>query len=156
MNFVDSLTYDDEKPWPAEADGSGSTLELKDPNLDNSLAINWSSSTPYGTPGKINSALTSNNENTIPVLPSIYSLSQNYPNPFNPITNINFTLPDEGRVKIELFNVLGQKIQTLIDEDKRPGFYQVSFDGAYLSSGFYFYRMKTEKYVQIKKMLLLK
>jgi subtilisin family serine protease len=98
----------------------------------------------------------------------IFSLSQNYPNPFNPTTVIRFNVHgpqsrDNSSIPITLtiYNILGQKVKTLVDERKFPGTYEVIWDGKdekgqRLSSGVYFYRVKTENYVEVKKMVLLK
>ena len=89
-------------------------------------------------------------------MPTRFELSQNYPNPFNPSTQIKFSVPKEGFVNIKVFDVLGREVRTLVNEVKKPGYYSVDFDGASLSSGFYFYRMETSSYVETKKMMLLK
>ena len=93
--------------------------------------------------------------------PTIFSVSQNYPNPFNPVTNFRVALPEASHVKIEIFNILGQKIKTLVDEDMRAGVFIVDWDGkdergVKVSSGIYFYRITTDDFSDIKKMVLLK
>ncbi|KAA3603935.1 MAG: T9SS C-terminal target domain-containing protein [Calditrichaeota bacterium] len=85
-----------------------------------------------------------------------YSLSQNFPNPFNPTTEINFSLPNETKVTIDIYNVLGQKVLTLLDRKIKQGSHSITFDAKNLSSGAYFYRLTTDDFVQTKKMLLLK
>ena len=99
-------------------------------------------------------------ENPI-LLPEDYELSQNYPNPFNPTTTIEYALPYRTYVKIEIFNLLGQRIRTLVDEIQSAGRYQVYWDGTndkgnVLSTGTYFYRLRGDDFVTSKKMLLLK
>ena len=90
-------------------------------------------------------------------LPGNYELAQNYPNPFNPSTKIQFALPVGGNVTLKVFNLLGQEVQTLINNQVIPaGRHQVIFDAANLPSGIYFYRMQTENFAQVKKMILLK
>lgn len=94
-------------------------------------------------------------------LPEEFSLFQNYPNPFNPVTQIVFSLPENVFVKLEVFNLLGQKIQTLINQEMPAGVHQVEWncssrDGERLSSGIYLYRIEAGSYVETKKMLLLK
>ena len=93
--------------------------------------------------------------------PTSFSVSQNYPNPFNPVTNFRVALPEASHVKIEIFNILGQKIKTLVDEDMRAGVFIVDWDGKdkkglEVSSGIYFYRITTDDFSDIKKMVLLK
>ena len=93
--------------------------------------------------------------------PSEFSLSQNYPNPFNPSTNIEFGLSKAAHVKLDIFNIVGQKVRTLVDEEMKAGKYVVDWDGKdeqgnSVSSGIYFYRMKAEDFSDMKKMLLVK
>lgn len=89
-------------------------------------------------------------------VPTVYSLSQNYPNPFNPTTNIVYTLPKSGAVKVELFNALGQRVRTLVDEFKDAGKYTVTIQAETLPTGVYFYRIKAGDFKQVRKMLLMK
>jgi hypothetical protein len=85
-----------------------------------------------------------------------YILGQNYPNPFNPTTTIDFSIPKAGYVNLTIFNVLGQKIATLIDGNRNAGNYSVRFDAGNLSTGWYIYRLQTEANVMARKMLLIK
>ncbi|MBI9071784.1 MAG: T9SS type A sorting domain-containing protein [Melioribacteraceae bacterium] len=89
-------------------------------------------------------------------LPDDYVLYQNYPNPFNPTTKILFKINTTQKVKIEVFDILGRKVETLIDKDYLPGTYKVDFNGTNLSSGVYVYRIETNNFTRTKKMLLLK
>ncbi|MFA5010942.1 MAG: T9SS type A sorting domain-containing protein, partial [Ignavibacteria bacterium] len=90
-------------------------------------------------------------------LPEKYDLMQNYPNPFNPVTNIRFMLPEKSYVTIKVYNMLGQKVKTLINNEKLDaGTHQTRFSGEGLASGIYFYAIQTEKFVQTKRMVLLK
>jgi hypothetical protein len=84
-------------------------------------------------------------------------LAQNYPNPFNPSTKIQFALPVGGNVTLKVFNLLGQEVQTLINNQVIPaGRHEVIFDASNLPSGIYFYRIHTDSFAQVKKMILLK
>ena len=85
-----------------------------------------------------------------------FSLSQNYPNPFNPITTIKYQLPVKGFVSLKIYNSLGQEIETLVNEEKPTGSFQVKFDGTRFPSGVYFYRIETDKFSNTKKFILLK
>jgi hypothetical protein len=89
-------------------------------------------------------------------IPDKYFLSQNYPNPFNPSTMIKFTIADFGFVNLKIYDVLGNEVATLADEYKSPGSYEVEFDASGLPSGIYFYQLKTEGFVETKKMILVK
>jgi hypothetical protein len=89
--------------------------------------------------------------------PDNFTLEQNYPNPFNPSTKIKFYLKEGGKVKLEVFNILGEKIADLIDEELDAGFHEVNFNGTNLASGVYIYRINVEnKFSAIKKMILQK
>lgn len=90
-----------------------------------------------------------------------FVLYQNYPNPFNPTTTIKFTIPQDVRgetqdVKLIVYNVLGQKVKTLVNQKLQPGYHEVNFDASNISSGMYFYELTSGGFTQIKKMLLLK
>ncbi len=89
-------------------------------------------------------------------VPSSFSLSQNYPNPFNPSTTIGYELSAKSYVTIKVYDVLGRVVKTLVDEVKKPGRYEVRFDGIGLSSGIYFYRLVSNNYTETKKMVLIK
>lgn len=88
--------------------------------------------------------------------PRAYALQQNYPNPFNGITHIPFDLPVPAHVKLVVFSLLGQKIATLIDDDRGVGRYTASFETTKLSSGIYFYELQTPGFVERKKMIIVK
>lgn len=85
-----------------------------------------------------------------------FDLSQNYPNPFNPITNIKFTLPERMRIKLTVYNSLGQEVKTLVNDELESGVHLVTFDGSEYSSGIYFYKIEAENYRNVKKMILIK
>jgi len=85
-----------------------------------------------------------------------YSVSQNYPNPFNPTTKIKFSIPKSTHVSLKVYDILGNEVATLVNEEKLAGNYEVEFDAGRLSSGIYFYKLLSGSFSQIKKMLLLK
>ncbi len=88
--------------------------------------------------------------------PNTILLSQNYPNPFNPSTVISYWLPVTSNVTLKVYDVLGNEITTLVNEEKQPGTYEVGFDGMEWPSGIYFYQLKAGNYIETKKMVLLK
>ena len=92
----------------------------------------------------------------VEITPAVFLLSQNYPNPFNPITKIKFVIAKSSLVTLKVYDVLGKETATLVNEEKPAGTYEVKFDGSFLPSGVYFYKLQTGNFVQIKKMLLLK
>jgi Secretion system C-terminal sorting domain len=91
-----------------------------------------------------------------PVQPKEFNLSQNYPNPFNPSTIINYSLPKAGNVKLIVYNALGSKVATILNEYKQPGNYSVQFNSSNNASGIYFYKLEAGQFSQIKKMIVLK
>ncbi|RPH90575.1 MAG: T9SS C-terminal target domain-containing protein, partial [Calditrichaeota bacterium] len=91
------------------------------------------------------------------VAPSDYVLEQNYPNPFNPQTEISFSITKKESVSLQVFNLRGQKVATLINQQvKAPGRHTVTFDGAGLTSGIYLYRLQVNGFSEVKKMVLQK
>ncbi len=90
------------------------------------------------------------------VMPMLYSLSQNYPNPFNPTTKINYSIPVNAKVTLNIYSITGELVTTLVDEDLTAGNYTIDFDASKLASGTYFYRIIANDFVQTKKMLLIK
>ncbi len=88
--------------------------------------------------------------------PDKYEMKQNYPHPFNPTTVIEFAVPQESKILLEVFNILGEKLATLVNEVKTPGYNNVNFDAGLLSSGFYIYIIQADNFVEVKKMILLK
>ncbi len=94
-----------------------------------------------------------NDENSFPLQ---YKLHQNYPNPFNPTTHIKYDIPKLTKVKIDVFNILGQKVTTLVDMNQKAGTHSVDFNGSQFASGLYFYKIQAENFKSVKKMLLVK
>jgi hypothetical protein len=121
-------------------------LAVSEGNLEMQLIIG----TPAFLAGETNTAI-----------PVDFALEQNYPNPFNPITNIKFGIPEPGRATLDVFNVLGQKVRTLVDEFLPVGRYVLTWDGCdgdghEVGSGVYFYRLSYKDFTEQRKMMLLK
>jgi hypothetical protein len=89
-------------------------------------------------------------------VPEEYSLMQNYPNPFNPSTTIQFSIPEEGFVSLNIFNSLGEKVSTLVSENINAGTYKYNWNASDLPSGIYFYSLTAENFKQTKKLILIK
>jgi hypothetical protein len=89
-------------------------------------------------------------------LPKNFELSQNFPNPFNPLTRINYSLPINSKVILEVYNITGERISQLVNEEKTAGNYTVEFDSDKLSSGLYIYQLRIGNFVQTRKMILMK
>jgi hypothetical protein len=94
--------------------------------------------------------------NHSPALPGRFSLDQNYPNPFNPSTAIHYTLPMSSQVVLQIYNIVGQKVATLVNGQQKAGDYAVTFNASSLASGVYFYRLQAGNFTSSKKMMLLK
>jgi roadblock/LC7 domain-containing protein len=96
-----------------------------------------------------------------PTLPTAFSLKQNYPNPFNPATTIEFAIPRSGLVRLEIYNMLGQLVAVVVNEQLPAGTYRAAWDGCDLwgsqaASGVYLYRLEADNFVMTRKMVLLK
>ncbi len=144
-------------PWTREAfdatahANDGLLVGYKEPETDTAFVPSGAMSLPTD--------VDSNDPDNL--LPRSHELAQNYPNPFNPATDIEFYVPTRSHVTIEILNLLGQKVSTLVDETKSAGFYRISWDGhgsdgQDVSTGVYFYRYRAGDFVETKKMLLLK
>jgi hypothetical protein len=108
---------------------------------DSSGALNPAAKTESGTRAEV---------------PTEFTLHQNHPNPFNPTTTIKYELPLDARVTLNVYDVLGKEVLTLVDGFVPAGYHQVQLDGSRLSSGVYFYRINAGTFTDVKKLLLLK
>jgi hypothetical protein len=98
----------------------------------------------------------SNIVNTEVAIPANFDLSQNYPNPWNPTTTIRYQVPVNIFVTIRVFDPLGKEVTTLVNEEKSAGTYEVTLNGKGLSSGVYYYQMKSGNFISTKKIILIK
>jgi hypothetical protein len=89
-------------------------------------------------------------------LPERFVLEQNCPNPFNPITEINFSLSTASHVKLEIFNIMGQRVATIFDQHLEAGYHSATWDGSRAASGIYLYKIQAGDFADTKKMILLK
>ena len=89
-------------------------------------------------------------------IPTKYVLYQNYPNPFNPTTKIQFAVPKTSTVRLNVYNILGQQVAELVNQELSQGVYSINFDATKLNNGIYFYVLQTGDFSQTKKMILLK
>jgi hypothetical protein len=146
-----------------------SLIELSEANLafatadypDGEYRIFIQAFDEYGNSATDSMDVRFHNDNPVPPgdeaqTPVKFRLAQNYPNPFNPTTTIHYTIPASDRVTLTVYDILGRKIQTLVDRYQRPGEYQLVFEGGRLASGIYFCQLKEGKYTEIKKMLLVR
>ncbi|MBW1673043.1 MAG: T9SS type A sorting domain-containing protein, partial [Deltaproteobacteria bacterium] len=138
--------------------GDSPCIDAGDPTIfDSMLDCDWglgaerSDMGAYGGEG-----IPTNIEEDIPAIPAEFILSQNYPNPFNATTVIQYSLPSASDVAIDIYDLLGRKVETLIDQRQQAGYHQVIWNAKDKTSGVYFYRIKGGDYTETKKMLLLK
>ena len=157
--LIDTVAYDDSDPWPEDPDGNGPTLELIHPSMDNAMVENWAASEGYGTPGSVNSVYLVNKYE--PNIPEQFHVFNNYPNPFNPITTITYELPVNRHVNISIFNMLGRRVRTLVDQEMGAGTKSLIWNatndyGKPVGAGVYLYQIQAGDFRQVKKMVLLK
>lgn len=157
--LVDSVYYENNSPWPTKAAGRGATLELLNPNYDNSQFESWQTGRAHGTPGMQNDSnlmTTVKNSAGGPNTPDTFKLWQNYPNPFNPMTHIKYSVSMPGIVTLKVYNIQGQLVDTLVDEYQRPGVHSVTWSAQGRGSGIYLCRLKSKKYSATKKLTAVK
>ena len=156
--------------------GVPSLLQIIDPNQYHSITMiispasycreayhspDYDFSLGYYVPESLFQVSTAVEEGPDDLLPKRFALSQNYPNPFNPNTKIEYALPVNCHLELTIYNILGQKVRTLIDKDQAAGCHSVLWDskngaGKEVASGIYLYRLQIDDFVDAKKMLLLK
>lgn len=90
------------------------------------------------------------------LLPKVYAFDYPYPNPFNPAVTLRYSIPDEGRVYLVMYNIQGREVQKLVDEWQSAGYYDLKVEGSDLSSGIYFVRLKACGFTKTHKLLLIK
>ncbi len=148
LEYVSAETPDTAWIWVIIDNGDNDTLHLGTTFLLDDLAYE-------GTASGISSS---------PAKPTSYALQQNYPNPFNPTTTIRFELPQAGYVRLSVYNLLGEELAVLVNEQRQPGVYDERFDASGLPSGTYFYRIQVQNtneggggnFVQVRKMTILR
>jgi len=93
---------------------------------------------------------------TITEVPKTFELTQNYPNPFNPSTKIRYSVPQISNVTIKVFDILGNEIETLVNQENPAGTYEITWNAENLPSGVYFYQLRAGNFIEMKKMILLR
>ncbi|PTM11915.1 MAG: hypothetical protein DA443_06745 [Bacteroidetes bacterium] len=137
----------------AEGDSQGSELDFRRGDGYNHDGVgNQALEVPVGTAWISVETVAAGDE-----LPAEFELRQNYPNPFNPSTTIEYALPEVADVRLEVYNMLGQRVATLVDaKQQAAGSYNVVLDASNLSSGMYIYRITAGNFTQTRKMMLIK
>jgi len=125
------------------------------------VSVNWMLGDGAGLTYKSNSAISAKVSLTGKVLPTEYALEQNYPNPFNPTTTIKYALPDNGIVKIKVYDILGREVKALVNENQVAGYYSIEWNGTdnrglRVASGVYMYRIEANNFKKTVKMMLMK
>jgi hypothetical protein len=139
-NVIDSIAFGDGNPWPAEADGSGFTLALGNPESDNADPSSWSSSRfAGGTPGRPNAFVVPVRDRESAV-PAEFKLYDNFPNPFNASTTIRWDVPARSRLTVAVFDLRGRRLRTVAEGETKPGKYSFRWD-APVPSGVYIIRI---------------
>ncbi len=163
MILEDSVQYDDSDPWPTAADGNGPSLELKNPDYDNSLAENWDASTGDGTPGAKNSDFVSGIENSQNqgMIIDRYQIFPNFPNPFNPSTTFRIAVPRASKVEVDIYDITGKLVNTLFSGELARGIHSYQWQGKNnqgkpVPSGIYFAVLRSENATHSIKMMLIK
>ncbi|MBN2410557.1 carbohydrate-binding protein [candidate division KSB1 bacterium] len=151
-----NMRYNDRTPWPVLPDSLGYSLVSveENPTGDPGNPSYWRSSYKvHGSPGKndIQTGIPDRDKLAIK-----FELYPNYPNPFNPETSIGFSIAGDGYVTLEIFDVLGRKVETIVNNHYTAGYYRITWKPKHLAGGVYFYRLKANGNTQIRKLLLLK
>jgi len=155
LRLIDSVRFSDKTPWPAEPDGTGPTLSLKNPLLDNYSAENWAASKAHGTPGAKNDVFSSVAYDNQDAYNDFY-IEQNYPNPFNSTTQIKYVTVYPGNFQFRVFDVLGRQVYFQDEGLLRPGIYRIMFSADDLPSGIYYYQVTRNNRSITKMMMLLR
>ncbi len=151
-----NMRYNDKSPWPVLPDSLGYSLVSVEvnPTGDPNNASYWRSSyRVHGSPGANDIQTGISDQDKTPLK---FELYQNYPNPFNPETSIGFSIARAGHVTLEIFDILGRKVETIVKNNYNPGQYQIKWKPKDLAGGIYFYRLNANGYTQTRKLLLLK
>jgi hypothetical protein len=153
------LTTDNGTLWVAAKTGMTDTtvlaLTVSNGNLF-AATVNSIAGTFSGVWRRPLSEMTAVHNGTATELPKEFSLSQNYPNPFNPATTIRYSLPSSSRVNLGVYNVLGQLVSELVNEEATIGWKEVQWNAEDVPSGVYFYRLQAGTFAETKKLILLK
>ena len=127
---VDQVYYETNDPWPMKRNDSGHTIELVNPDLDNSVGENWALSKGYGTPGAKNSQF---QHVIVPEVALVDTSSESnllvYPNPFLGSANVQFYTEKDGIVKVKIYNILGHHINSIVSGHRPSGVYETSWNG---------------------------
>jgi len=145
--------------WSIQNFPAGNSLVLVDQETNTMIDMTSQSFYEFDYKGTTDFEIVMNSTTSIDknqTLPTEYAISQNYPNPFNPVTTIDYQLPENTDVRLDVYNLLGQLVMTLVDQKQTAGYYSIRLDGSELSTGIYIYKIDTGAYQKIKKCILVK
>ena len=148
------VTYNNQDYYFHGWTGTGTGSYTSPDSSGSDSAVTWSMSTPILENARWSNLIGIEPNGT--EIPLVYKLYQNYPNPFNPSTTISFDLIKPGNVKIVLYDILGREVRTIVNEHAEPGRFKVIFTADNLASGLYFYRITSNEFTDVKKLLILK
>ena len=151
------IHYNDKYPWPNSADGEGYSIVTRETNpfKDQNDAQNWRASAEInGNPGRDDDFVSTVDEPGNLTVPQNYQLLQNYPNPFNASTIIEFQMPQKAFITINLYNILGRKVDELVSGYFEPGFHSVNWNASRFASGIYFYKLTSSNGISMVKKLV--
>lgn len=134
--------------WTPKADQANSQFQVSVRLSDGTASVTSSATLTTGAIVGIDDEMSG--------IPTSFQLKQNYPNPFNPTTTITIGLPEDSRVKVAVYNLIGQEMALVIDKRMSAGYHNLEFDASSLKSGVYLYRLEADNFVQVKKMVLIK
>jgi len=140
--------------WSPVHTTADTQLDIDFPDNMNGCLTGWSVG-HGGSVTKMTGMVTGTGNNRTEIS-NAFELKQNYPNPFNPVTNITYSIPKPDNVKIIIYDVLSREVQTVVNEFKSTGTYEVQFNASHLAGGLYFYKMVTADYSETKLMVLVK
>jgi hypothetical protein len=138
-------------PWPVDANGTGKTIELKNPELDNSIGMNWQAITPGGTPGRVNSVAVVPTNNF--VAKAVETKMDCFPSPFRDFTTIYFTIADEGHYRLEVIDMQGKTVKVLADQNLSNGSYWIDWTAGSVPPGVYTIRISSNKVITTRKVI---
>ena len=155
----DTTWIDEYKITPSDAvqnDWFGYSVAISDDNAI--VGAVWDVDNGYqsGSSYIYSNFITTNAETELSQIPSYYILGQNYPNPFNPSTTIEYQVPGLSFVSLKVYDVLGNEIATLVNDEKPAGNYEIQWNASELPSGVYLYKLRAADFIETKKMLLMK
>ncbi|MBK8884294.1 MAG: CotH kinase family protein [Bacteroidales bacterium] len=158
-NLVDFVSFSTSAPWPTDANGTGASIELVDPNLDNNVGSNWKSSANGGTPGVLN--INTTTTDTTDNLPTSGCRLICYPNPFSDYTSIKIEVSVPGKYRIEIYNLQGKLVNILADQSIEEGVYYLDWGGtafnhSLLPGGVYIIRLLGDKQHYNSKVIIIR